>query len=199
MKILNTVFFLLFLLFCIQFLHAQDLSVVQLQKIMPKITPQKANLYIRYLNDAMKEGQINNCCRQSAFLAQIGHESGDLNWFEEFADGSAHEGRKDLGNTQPGDGKRYKGRGPIQLTGRINYRAAGQALGLDLEGNPTLAAKPEVGFRTAQWFWNTKNLNSYCDCSQSGFDQITRRINGGFNGKTDRDAHFVRAKAVLGC
>ncbi|KAL9655271.1 hypothetical protein ABK040_009045 [Willaertia magna] len=176
-----------------------DLSVAQLQKIMPRISSSKANQYIGYLNAAMKEAGINTCCRKSAFLAQLAHESGDLNWFEEFADGSAYEGRKDLGNTQPGDGKRYKGRGPIQLTGRANYRAAGQALGLDLEGNPTLAAQPSVGFRTAAWFWNSRSLNNYADCTQSGFDQITRRINGGYNGKPDRDAHWVSAKGLLGC
>ncbi|KAL9644618.1 hypothetical protein ABK040_015357 [Willaertia magna] len=176
-----------------------DLSVAQLQKIMPRISSSKASQYIGYLNSAMSQAGINTCCRKSAFLAQLAHESGDLNWFEEFASGAAYEGRKDLGNTQPGDGKRYKGRGPIQLTGRANYRAAGRALGLDLEGNPTQAAQPSVGFRTAAWFWNTKSLNNYADCTQTNFDQITRRINGGYNGKADRDAHWKTARGVLGC
>ena len=119
--------------------------------------------------------------------------------FVEFASGKAYEGRKDLGNTQPGDGVRYKGRGPIQITGRANYRAAGRALGLDLEGNPVLAQKPSVGFKTALWFWNTKSLSNYADCSQSNFDVITKRINGGYNGKADRDQKYAKAKAVLGC
>ena len=105
-----------------------------------------------------------------------------------------------MGNIYPGDGVRYKGRGPIQITGRANYRSAGQALGIDLENNPTRAADPDVGFRTAAWFWNSRSLNQYADkCNQAGFDTTTKRINGGFNGKADRDAHWIRAKKVLGC
>ncbi|MCY1077094.1 glycoside hydrolase family 19 protein [Archangium lansingense] len=90
----------------------------------------------------------------------------------------------------------YKGRGPIQLTGRNNYRAAGQALGIDLEGNPTRAADVDVGFRTAAWFWNSRSLNPLAD--QGNFREITRRINGGFNGLAAREAYYARAKQVLG-
>src|SRR5690242_10998310 len=152
--------------------------------------------YLDHINAAMIEGEINTCLRQAAFLAQLAHESGQLVYMEEIASGAAYEGRKDLGNTQPGDGKRFKGRGPIQLTGRANYRAAGQALGIDLENNPTRAADPDVGFRTAAWYWNNRNLNSYADAGN--FDAITYRVNGGYNGKASRDAYYARALQVLG-
>jgi len=160
----------------------------------------KANQYLPALNKAMNDGSINSCPRKSAFLAQLAHESGQLIYWEELASGDAYEGRADLGNTHPGDGRRYKGRGPIQLTGRSNYRSAGQALGLPLEANPTMVSETNVGFKTSIWFWNSRSLNQLADSNtQSSFDQITRRVNGGYNGKSSRDAYWHKAKQVLGC
>jgi predicted chitinase len=170
--------------------------VEQLRAIMPNLPLARAQQLLPYLNDAMIAGGINTPLRQAAFLAQLAHESVGLTAFEEYASGAAYEGRSDLGNVYPGDGVRYKGRGPIQLTGRSNYRAAGQALGLDLEGNPTRAADVDVGFRTAVWFWNSRNLSSYADARN--FDAITYRVNGGYNGKASRDAYYARALQVLG-
>ena len=143
----------------------------------------------------MAEAKINTPKRQAAFLAQLAHESVQLRYFEEIASGAAYEGRRDLGNTQPGDGRRYKGRGPIQLTGRANYRAAGHALGINLEANPTRAADPDVGFRVAAWYWSSRNLNSYAD--SGNFSAITYRINGGYNGASERLAYYRRALGVL--
>ncbi len=173
----------------------KGVTVQQLQAIMPDLSTSRAQQVLPYLNQAMLQGGINTPLRQAAFLAQLATESGQFRWFEELASGAAYEGRADLGNTQPGDGVRFKGRGPIQLTGRSNYRAAGQALGIDLEGNPTRAADLDVGFRTAVWFWNSRTLNSYADVGN--FDMITKRVNGGFNGKASRDAYYARAKSVL--
>ncbi|WP_375769047.1 LysM peptidoglycan-binding domain-containing protein [Archangium gephyra] len=170
-------------------------SLAQLKKIMPNLSQAKAEQYLPHLNKAMAEAGINTPKRQAAFLAQLAHESGEFRYMEEIASGAAYEGRKDLGNTQPGDGVRFKGRGPIQLTGRANYRAAGKALGIDLENNPKRAADPDVGFRTAAWFWNTRNLNSYAD--SGNFKEITRRINGGYNGLADRQKYYARALDVL--
>lgn len=166
----------------------------QLRAIMPKC--RRLDECLPHLNAAMVEAEITTPLRVAAFLAQLAHESGQFRWFEELADGKAYEGRKALGNTQPGDGPRFKGRGPIQLTGRTNYAAAGKALGLDLVGNPAQAATPAVGFRTAAWFWKTNGLNALADAGN--FDGVTKRINGGFNGKADRDAYYKVAKQALG-
>jgi predicted chitinase len=155
-----------------------------LQRAMPGLPAQKAREYAPLLNAAMREGQITNKARAAAFLAQLGHESGSLRWMEEIASGAAYEGRLDLGNTQPGDGRRYKGRGPIQLTGRANYRAAGKALGLPLENDPTRVARPAVGFRVAVWYWTSRGLNALAD--RGDFDGVTLAINGGFNGSAER-------------
>lgn len=181
----------------LHYASSQSITAAQLAAIMPRCRHPE---YLSYINDALVEGSINTCQRKSAFLAQLAHESGQLVYMEELASGEAYEGRTDLGNTQPGDGKRYKGRGPIQLTGRANYRAAGKALGLDLEGNPELVKTPAVGFRTSVWFWTTKGLNALADVGTlDAFRQITRRINGGTNGQADREEYWAKAKTVLGC
>lgn len=171
-------------------------TTAQLRAIMPNLSASRAEQVLPYLNSAMAEAGINTPLRQSAFLAQLAHESCGLVYFEEIASGAAYEGRSDLGNNQPGDGVRFKGRGPIQLTGRSNYRAAGAALGIDLEHNPARAADVDVGFRTAAWFWSSRNLNRYADAGN--FDTITYRVNGGYNGKASRDTYYERAKQVLG-
>eukprot|EP01062_Namystynia_karyoxenos_P066913 TRINITY_DN6083_c0_g1_i2.p1 TRINITY_DN6083_c0_g1~~TRINITY_DN6083_c0_g1_i2.p1 ORF type:complete len:1537 (+),score=483.83 TRINITY_DN6083_c0_g1_i2:261-4613(+) len=150
-------------------------------------------------NLALHEGDITTCNRISAFIAQVGHESAGLRYFEEIASGAAYEGRcRDLGNCQAGDGRRFKGRGPIQLTGRANYRNAGRDLGLDLVGNPASVATPEVGFKTTVWFWTKNNLNRYCTGSTADFRTLTRRINGGYNGMQDRLNRWAAAKRDLG-
>ena len=173
----------------------KGISLSQLHHIMPALSMRKARAYLPLLNRAMAEGHINTRQRKAMFLAQLAHESVQLKYFEEIASGSAYEGRADLGNTHPGDGRRYKGRGPIQLTGRFNYRHAGKALHLDLEGHPKLAAKPSVGFRTATWFWTTHGLNKLAD--QGNFREVTHRINGGYNGEASRLAYYHRALKYL--
>jgi putative chitinase len=171
-------------------------SLQELRAIMPNLASAKAEEYLPLLNAAMQERYIDTAWRQAAFLAQLAHESGEFRYMEEIASGAAYEGRKDLGNTQPGDGKRFKGRGPIQLTGRANYTAASKALGLDLVNNPTRAADPDVGFRTATWFWFIHALNELADVGH--FREITRRINGGYKGFSDREKYYLQARKVLG-
>jgi len=146
----------------------------------------------------MMRYQVNTPLRIAHFLAQIGHESGCLRYTEEIASGEAYEGRTDLGNTQPGDGKRFKGRGLIQLTGRANYRAYGQATGRDFENrtDPALVATdPTLTVDVAGWFWETRNLNVLAD--RDDVEAVTRRINGGLNGLDDRIAFLDRAKWLL--
>ncbi len=174
---------------------SKGVTLGQLHKIMPSLPMSKAKAYLPLLNRAMAEAKINTKPRKAMFLAQLAHESVSLRYFEEIASGAAYEGRRDLGNIHPGDGVRYKGRGPIQLTGRSNYRAAGRALGLPLESKPKMAAQPGVGFRTAAWFWTSRGLNRYAD--QGNFREVTRRINGGYNGLADRLAYYRRALAAL--
>jgi predicted chitinase len=143
----------------------------------------------------MREFEIATYLRAAAFLAQLAHESAELRYFEEIASGRAYEGRKDLGNTQPGDGMKYKGHGPIQITGRANHTACGLALGLDLVNNPTLITQPQNAFRSAGWFWDTRGLNALAD--QRLFKAITKKINGGFNGLADRQKYYDRALRVI--
>lgn len=167
----------------------------ELRRIMPNCPSARRDDYLPFIQQAMQEFLITSYLREAAFLAQLAHESGELRYMEELASGAAYEGRKDLGNTQPGDGKRYKGRGPIQLTGRANYKKYGDLLGLDLINNPTIAATKEVGFRIAGQFWKLNGLNELAD--QQKFENITRRINGGLNGQSDRVKYYTRAKQVL--
>ncbi len=170
-------------------------SLSQLHRIMPGLPMSKARAYLPYLNKAMADGKINTRLRKAAFIAQLAHESGQLKYFEEIASGAAYEGRKDLGNTHPGDGRRFKGRGPIQLTGRANYRRAGHDLHLPLESHPKMVATKQVGFRVATWFWKGHGLNALAD--RKDFLTITRRINGGTNGLADRQMYYRRALSVL--
>src|SRR5687767_14765292 len=135
----------------------------ELRKIMPNCAAAKRTAYLPFIQQAMQEFQITSYLREAAFLAQLAHESGQLRYMEEIASGAAYEGRSDLGNTQPGDGVRFKGRGPIQLTGRANYAQASRDLGIDLVRNPERAADPDVAFRVAAWYWNSRDLNKYAD------------------------------------
>lgn len=140
--------------------------------------------------------EISTPLRVAHFLAQTGHESAGFRTTEEFASGRAYEGREDLGNTQPGDGERFKGRGLIQLTGRANYRRFGALVGMDLEASPGLAAEPGLSLRLACLYWREKALNYPAD--RDDIVVITRAINGGFNGLSDRKAYLTRAKRALG-
>lgn len=100
-----------------------------------------------------------------------------------------------MGNAAPGDGWKYRGRGLIQVTGKNNYRACGEALGLDVIAQPELLEKPQHACMSAAWFWATNGLNTLADAGK--FDTITQRINGGQNGGPDRQASYARALKVL--
>lgn len=138
---------------------------------------------------------IDTRLRIAHFLGQTCHESAGFRTTEEFASGEAYEGRADLGNTKPGDGRRYKGRGLIQLTGRANYREYGQRMGLPLEANPELAAEPVLSLRIACEYWKKRKLNTACD--EDDVVNATKLINGGSNGLADRRAATSRAKAAI--
>jgi putative chitinase len=139
---------------------------------------------------------ITTPSRLCHFLAQIAHESAGFRTTEEYASGAAYEGRRDLGNTKAGDGKRYKGRGLIQLTGGANYRAYGTRLGLDLEADPARAAEPELSLRIACEYWKAKGLSALAD--RDDITGITRKINGGTNGLADRKKYLAKARTLWG-
>ncbi|WP_328587193.1 glycoside hydrolase family 19 protein, partial [Pseudomonas syringae] len=94
-----------------------------------------------------------------------------------------------------GDGQLYRGRGLIQITGRANYEACGEALGLDLINHPELLEQPQHAAMSAAWFWHRAALNALADKGE--FIQITRKINGGTNGLADRQALYASALKVL--
>eukprot|EP00161_Ancyromonas_sigmoides_P021516 TRINITY_DN6379_c0_g8_i1.p1 TRINITY_DN6379_c0_g8~~TRINITY_DN6379_c0_g8_i1.p1 ORF type:complete len:504 (+),score=207.17 TRINITY_DN6379_c0_g8_i1:189-1700(+) len=158
-----------------------------------------ASQYEANVNSALREAGATTAKRIQMFAAQIGHESIGLTQMREIGSASycrQYEGRSNLGNTQPGDGCRFKGRGPIQLTGRYNYDVCGKAIGMDLVANPdVVASDPAVGFKTTVWFWTSKRLNGFADSGD--LTGATRRINGGSNGASDRANRYNRAKTCI--
>ena len=174
------------------------ITVQQLLLILPN-AGQVAGVFVPVLNTAMNRFQIVGAKRVAAFIAQIGHESGELKYVKEIwgptLAQTRYEGRAVLGNTQSGDGSKYRGRGLIQITGRANYKACGDALGLELINHPELLEKPQHACMSAAWFWATKGLSTLAD--EGKFETITRRINGGLNGLADRQMLYTRALKVL--
>ncbi|WP_369781853.1 glycoside hydrolase family 19 protein [Pseudomonas sp. WC2401] len=198
------------------------ITVQQLLQILPN-AGQVAGVFVPVLNAAMSRYQIIGLKRVAAFIAQVGHESSQLMHLVESLSYSADALRKTwpsrfdmelasatarkpeqianiaygnrMGNSTPGDGWKYRGRGLIQITGKNNYRACGEALGLDLIAQPELLEKPQHACMSAAWFWATNGLNTLADAGK--FEAITQRINGGQNGSADRQALYARALKVL--
>lgn len=174
-----------------------------LEQLCPGTKATRLASFVEPLNAAMAEFEINNVARETAFLAQLAHESGAFRYVREIASGQDYdEGRKAerLGNTpeDDDDGVRYKGRGLIQITGENNYRACSTALFGDpdrLLFEPALLERPDVAARSAAWFWKTHGLNELADAGD--FRRITKRINGGLTGWQDRLAYFERAQGIL--
>lgn len=170
----------------------------QLLQILPNAGRQ-AGVFVPVLNTAMAKYGIVTRLRMAAFIAQVGHESGQLRYVREIwgptAQQLTYEGRADLGNIVKGDGSKFRGRGLIQITGRANYVACGEALGLDLISKPELLEQPQHAAMSAAWFWSTRGLNTLAD--QKDFAKITRRINGGLTGRDDRQALYDKALKVL--
>jgi putative chitinase len=187
----------------------------QLRRIMP-YGAGRISTFHAALAGAMAEFEINTTARQAAFLAQLAHESGEFRYVRELASGDDYEGREDLGNTEPGDGPRFRGRGLIQITGRKNYRLVSAALFSDpdyLLRDPTTLEQPGPACRSAGWFWvKGAGLNlskralahgvlEGCDLNEladaGDFTGITLAVNGGMNGFADRKQYYARAQAAL--
>lgn len=137
--------------------------------------------------------------RLAHFMAQTGHETGGYQWLRELWGPTPaqrrYEGRRDLGNTRPGDGRLYAGRGLIQLTGRANYARAEAATGLPLVAQPELAAEPANAVWTACVFWRDHRLNALADSDDTL--RLTRAINGGSNGLADRAIRAIAMKGII--
>ncbi|WP_449102547.1 glycoside hydrolase family 19 protein [Pseudomonas extremaustralis] len=194
----------------------------QLLQILPNAGRQ-AGVFVPALNTAMNRYGIVGTPRAAAFIAQVGHESGQLTRLVENLNYSADglmktwPSRFDLvratacarkpeqianvvyadrmGNAGPGDGWKYRGRGLIQVTGKTNYAACGEALGLDLINQPELLERPQYAAMSAAWFWSANGLNTLADAGD--LTKITRRINGGLTGQADRQALYDKALKVL--
>ena len=169
------------------------LTPVTLREIMPR-NPDSI-FWSDVLGACLKYAEANTVPRAAALLAQLAHESGDCVYMRELGDGRNYERRADLGNVNKGDGPRYKGRGLIQLTGRKNYRAAGRAIGLDLEMHPEEAETARVAGSIAAWYWTNHGCNELADVYD--FEGITKEINGGLNGWDQRCKYYVRALRAL--
>lgn len=201
------------------------LTLTQLKSIFPRAQMADLNAFVSFGEEALKSsGILDGAMRLQYFLAQLGHESNGLTNREENLNYSAsrlmeiwpgrfptreiaeqydrnpeklanfvYGGR--MGNVNPGDGYRYRGRGYIQLTGRETYREVGRIAGLDLEGHPELASKPENAVRIACAYWTWKGLNAACDVAD--FTGVTKKINGGTNGLEDRLDWLKKVKSVV--
>ncbi len=191
------------------------LTEQQLLQILPKARP-VAGIFLPAINRAALRWKIDNRVRMAAFLAQIGHESGQLRslvenlnysaealvrtWPSRFTPKNAgayarqpekiankvYSGRMGNGPEDSGDGWRFRGRGLLQVTGRTNYRAAGAGLGLPLEDQPELLEQAEHAAQSAGWWWATHGLNELADAGR--FQDIGSIINTGQPGRVPHGA-----------
>lgn len=185
------------------------MNAEQLRRIMPAATDHvadRAAAHADMLTAAMSEFSISTPRRQAAFIANVAEETMQLHYMREIASGAAYEpaiaGQPPnpraiaLGNTEVGDGPRFKGGGYPMLSGRANYLACGKALGVDLIANPSLIEAPYCAARAGGWFWQTHGLNELADADK--FISVIHRLNGGFNGGDERVAFWLRARSELG-
>lgn len=175
------------------------ISQADLKLLLASACPRASKFIIEGLVDnigLLTKCQIDSPRRLAFFLAQVCHESDGLRVTEEYASGKAYEFRKDLGNTQPGDGVKFKGRGLIQLTGRNNYVRLGKELGVDLLKEPHLVEAFPLALQAALSFWHWRDINKATD--RGDFQLVTRLINGGLNGYADRKRYLKIFMAGLG-
>lgn len=178
--------------------ESKGITLEQLAYIMKTAKRSTLELHLPLINNCLVKFEINTPLRVQHFLAQCGHESGSLKWMHEIASGEAYEGRRDLGNTKPGDGKKFRGHGPIQLTGRNNH-----TLFFNYIGKPELIDNPRIleedlgmAWEASGWYWTVfRKINRYADKDDA--EMCTRLVNGGLNGYSDRLQYLARAKAVI--
>lgn len=174
--------------------YAYRLGWRSVRYVCPHLTPTQARRVADALGPAFAHHGITSRRRAAAAVAQFAHESHGFRTTTEYASGHAYEWRRDLGNIRAGDGRRYKGRGFIQITGRANYRAVSHALGHDFLQHPEDLANPRWAAQASCWWWLNHGCNQLAD--QGDFAALTRRINGGLNGLADRRRYHQRARRV---
>lgn len=188
-----------------------QLTAVQLRILFPQLSEKKAELYAADFSQALERSQINTRARLCAFVAQLGHESQDLKFLREIwgptKAQSRYDIREDLGNTpeRDGDGKLYLGRGGLQRTGKSNYQRFKDATGIDVVKHPELLERPEYAFQSDALYWIDHKLNKLADRltlrgdanDLDRFDKITQVINGGQNGRVERQRRYLVALATL--
>lgn len=170
----------------------------QVRRIMPRAQSDRVKEFVESFNKYSDQFEINTKLRAIHYIAQVAHETGELKWLEEIASGQQYEGRKDLGNIQAGDGKRFKGRGYLQTTGRSNYQKyadSGYCVG-DLMSHPEWLAQQPGCQKASMFFWLTHGLNELADKDDAR--TISKRINGGWNGLAQRLYYMRVAKRVFG-
>lgn len=172
------------------------ISKAQIKAIL-KCSDATVEKHYEALNKTLEDYKINTPLRIQHFMAQIGHESCGLRYTEEIASGKAYEGRADLGNIYEGDGRKFKGRSPLQLTGRANYTEYFRFIGRPelIETPEILSTDMELMWGATAWYWKTRNLNKWCD--RDDIMGVTLRVNGGYNGLADRKQYLARANAVI--
>ncbi len=152
---------------------------------------------VDHFPQAMWDYEIRTPEQVAHFISQCCHESDHFRTVKEYADGSAYEGRRDLGNTQAGDGKRFRGRGYIQVTGRANYTAMAEELGVDLVNQPTLLETDlELAAYASTAWWYKNNVNNIINQGGTVNDvakKVTKRVNGGYNHLKERQEKTRRA------
>lgn len=173
--------------------------MLTLEQLTALTSEEKAVKWIAGVNDTFDKFKIDTPLRQAHFLAQILHESGGLQWLTELWGPTPaqerYEGRTDLGNTRPGDGYRFRGRGAIQLTGRYNYTLYSRFSGVDFLSNPDGLAEPPHAILVAGWYWMNRGINAEADLDD--LHGVTRKVNGGLNGIADRGVRLQAAREVL--
>ena len=174
------------------------ITQAQLRRAVGAIDKEAADEFVASFNMWAIHFGINTPLRVAFYLSQVFHESGSLRYVEEIASGAKYEGRKDLGNIFPGDGVKYKGRAFLQLTGRSNYTAfkKSEFCTADIVANPKKVAEFPLNQVASMWFWQTHKCNEWAD--RDNVDRVTRIINGGTNGLTQRKALLAKFKKVLG-
>jgi Predicted chitinase len=173
------------------------ITIEQLKRIAPLGKPSLLSGFCDTLNNEGKQWGLTAPLAIMHFVAQCAHESDGFRTFEEYASGDMYDTRTDLGNTskKDGDGRHFKGRGPIQITGRTNYEEASEAIGVDYVKHPEWAAGPVNGTRIAMWYWWKRDLTRLALIDD--IFGITKKINGGINGLEARKKYLERAKRFL--